>query len=265
MNLNKLPESMILLGANAVGLELAQVFARAGVAITLLEKMDHIAPGTDVEISSALQGYLEQEGIHIITGIETTEVSRRKGKYFLQGRQEEKGTAFQAEQLLVATGRKPVTSGFGLEEAGVELGGRGEILVNEVMQTSNPDIYAAGDVTGRDQFVYTAAYGAGLAAENALTGTGRVYETEYMPRVIFSDPQVAAAGLTEVQAKEQGYDTAVSVLPMEHVPRALAARDTRGLVKLVADGKTGRILGAHILTSGAGEMIQVIVLPSGLG
>ncbi len=128
------------------------------------------------------------------------------------------------------------------------------------MQTSNPNIYAAGDVTGRDQFVYVAAYGAGLAVENALNGTERVYETEYIPRVIFSDPQVAAAGLTEEQAREQGYDTAVSVLPMEHVPRALAARDTRGLVKLVADRKTDLLLGAHILAPGAGEMIQVAVL-----
>ena len=260
MDLKKLPKSMILLGANAVGLELAQVFARAGVEITVLEMMPQIAPGTDAEISSALQGYLEQEGLHIITGFKTTEVSRQRGQYILRGRQGEKDTVFQAEQLLVATGRRPATSGFGLEEAGVELGSRGEILVNEVMQTSNPNIYAAGDVIGRDQFVYIAAYGAGLAVENALNGTGRVYETEYIPRVIFSDPQVATAGLTEEQAREQGYDTAVSVLPMEHVPRALAARDTRGLVKLVADRKTDLLLGAHILAPLAGEMIQVAVL-----
>ena len=114
MDLKKLPKSMIVLGANAVGLELAQVFARAGVEITVLEMMSQIAPGTDVEISSALQGYLEQEGLHVITEFETTEVSRQKGRYILHGRRGERDTVFQAEQLLVATGRRPVTSGFGL-------------------------------------------------------------------------------------------------------------------------------------------------------
>ncbi|GAB4534870.1 MAG: hypothetical protein Fur0018_24890 [Anaerolineales bacterium] len=171
----------------------------------------------------------------------------------------------RAEALLVATGRRPNTRGLGLEEAGMEVGKRGEVLVDETLRTSNPDVYAAGDVTGRDMFVYVAAYAGGLAAENALTGAAGRYDTAYIPRVTFTDPAVASAGLTEAQAREQGYAFKVSELPMKHVPRALAARDTRGLIKLVADAATDKLLGAHILAPEAGEMIQVAVLALKLG
>jgi len=280
MELKELPRSMIVLGANAVGLELAQVFARAGVRVTLLELLPRIAPFEDEAISQALQGYLEAEGLEILTGFQTARVERRGGLYLLTGAQDGREFTFDAEQLLVATGRRPNTSGMGLEEAGVELGRRGEILVNERLQTSNPDIYAAGDVTGRDMFVYAAAYGGMLAAENALTGAGRarqhfdvvgqvrqhfdvvgrVYDAAYIPRVTFTDPQIASAGLTEAQARQQGYAVEASTLPMSFVPRALAARDTRGLIKLVADPTTDRLLGAHILAPEAGEVIQIAVL-----
>jgi mercuric reductase len=260
MELKELPRSMIVLGANAVGLELAQTFARAGTHVTLLELLPRIAPFEDEEISQALQSYLEEEGLEIHTSFETKRVERRDGRYLLTGAQVGEEMAFDAEQLLVATGRRPNTKGLGLGEAGVKLGTRGEILVDEHLQTSNQDIYAAGDVTGRDLFVYVAAYGGMLAAENALTGGGQVYEASYIPRITFTDPQIASAGLTEEQAREQGYEVQASTLPMAYVPRALAARDTRGVVKLVADSTTDRLLGAHILAPEAGEMIQTAVM-----
>jgi mercuric reductase len=149
---------------------------------------------------------------------------------------------------------------MGLEKAGVKLGKRGEILVDETLRTENPHVYAAGDVTGQDMFVYVAAYSGGLAAENALTGFGRVYDAAYIPRITFTDPQIASAGLTEEQARQKGLAVKVSVLPMSYVPRALAARDTRGLIKLVSDSSTDRLLGAHILAPEAGEMVQTAVL-----
>ena len=265
MELKELPRSMIVLGANAVGLELAQVFARAGTHVTLLELLPRIAPFEDEEISQALQRYLEEEGLEIFAGFETKRVERRDGRYLLTGAQFGEEMTFDAEQLLVATGRRPNTTGMGLEEAGVKLGKRGEILVDETLRTENPHVYAAGDVTGQDMFVYVAAYGGMLAAENALTGAGRIYEAAYIPRITFTDPQIASAGLTEEQAREQGYGVQVSTLPMAYVPRALAARDTRGLVKLVADAATDRLLGAHILAPEAGEMIQTAVLAMRFG
>jgi len=160
----------------------------------------------------------------------------------------------------VAAGRRPNSAGLGLGEAGVKLGQRGEIRVNDQLQTDNPFVFAAGDVTGRDMFVYVAAYSGQLAAENALADTGRSYDASYIPRITFTDPQVASAGLTEDQAREQGYEVRVSTLPMVHVPRALAARDTRGLIKLLANAANDQLLGAHILAPEAGEMIQTAVL-----
>ena len=260
MELKELPHSIIVLGANSVGLELAQTFARAGTYVTLVELLPRVAPFEDAKISEALEGYLEEEGLEIFTGFQTTGVEKRKGRYLLTGSQDGQEMTFDAEQLLVATGRRPNTQGMGLEEAGVQLGQGGEILVDEHLQTANPDVYAAGDVTGQDMFVYVAAYGGMLAAENALTGAGRVYDAAYIPRITFTDPQIASAGLTEEQARGQGYEVQATMLPMAYVPRALAARDTRGLIKLVADAGTDRLLGAHILAPEAGEMIQTAVL-----
>jgi mercuric reductase len=265
MELRELPRSLIVLGANAVGLELAQTFARAGTQVTVLELLPRIAPFEDQEISDALQGYLEEERLEIFSGFQTTRVEKREGRYLLTGTEDGQEFTFDAEQLLVATGRRPNSSGMDLEEAGVQLGKRGEILVDETLRTENPHVYAAGDVTGQDMFVYVAAYGGMLAAENALTGAGRVYDAAYIPRITFTDPQIASAGLTEEQAREQGYEVQASTLPMAYVPRALAARDTRGLVKLVADAATDRLLGAHILAPEAGEMIQTAVLAMRFG
>jgi mercuric reductase len=267
LDLKELPKSMIVLGANAVGLELAQVYARAGTYVTVLEVLPRIAPFEDEDISAALAEYLEEEGLRVVPNFKTSKVEKRDGRYILTGTKNDAEVGatqvvapFEAEQLLVATGRRPNTAGMGLEESGVKLGQRGEILVNDLLQTHNPFVYAAGDVTGRDMFVYVAAYSGMLAAENALTQTGRTYDAAYIPRITFTDPQVASAGLTEAQAREQGYDVRVSTLPMAHVPRALAARDTRGLIKLVANAATDQLLGAHILAPEAGEMIQVAVL-----
>jgi len=260
LDLKELPRSMIVLGANAVGLELAQAYARAGTYVTVLEVLPRIAPFEDSSLSVALAEYLEEEGLRIVPNFKTTKVERRDGRYVLTGTQNDAELTFEAEQLLVATGRRPNTSGMGLEEAGVKLGQRGEILVNDLLLTHNPFVYAAGDVTGRDMFVYVAAYSGMLAAENALTDAGRTYDASYVPRITFTDPQVASAGLTEDQAREQGYEVRVSTLSMVHVPRALAARDTRGLIKLVANAATDQLLGAHILAPEAGEMIQTAVL-----
>ena len=260
LELRHLPRSMVVLGGNAVGLELAQTYARAGVQVAVLELLRRIAPFEDEDISAGLSGYLEDEGLRIVTGLQALHVEWREGKFSLTGLKDEAELTFEAEQLLVATGRRPNTEGLGLELVGVELGDRGQILVDDQLRTSNPDIYAAGDVLGRDMFVYVAAYGGTLAAENALADAGRLYDASYIPRITFTDPQIASAGLTEAQARQQGHEVRVSTLPMAVVPRALAARDTRGLIKLVVDTRNDRLLGAHILAPEAGEIIQTAAL-----
>jgi pyruvate/2-oxoglutarate dehydrogenase complex dihydrolipoamide dehydrogenase (E3) component len=149
---------------------------------------------------------------------------------------------------------------MGLAEAGVGLLRNGGIEVDDRMQTSKAGIYAAGDVTGRHAFVYMAAYGARIAAENALNGDSKRYDATVMPEVVFTDPQVASVGLTEERASAQGLRVETSVLPLDQVPRALAARDTRGLIKLVAESGSGKLLGAHVLAPEGADSIQTAAL-----
>lgn len=255
MALERLPQSLIVIGGSAVGLELAQLFARLGVRVTVLEALPRVMPAEDADIGNALGDYLRSEGLEVHTDIQIDRVSRVSDGYAVQFRAGSDERTARASRLLVATGRRANTVGFGLEGIGVTLGAKGQIVVNESLQTTNLDVYAAGDVIGDPMFVYVAAHGGALAAENALTGNERRYDLSALPKVTFTDPVVASVGLSEHQARAQGIDPLVSKLPLEHVPRALAARDTRGFIKLVADAGAKKIIGAHILAAEAGEMI----------
>lgn len=168
--------------------------------------------------------------------------------------------SISAEQVLVTTGRKANTVGLGLESVGVELLPNGGIKIDDRMRTTRSGIYAAGDVTGTDQFVYMAAYGAKLAAKNAMNSDSMVYDNSAMPWVVFTDPQVAGVGLSEAAAKDKGFDVKTTTLSLEHVPRALAARDTRGLIKLVADKHTDKLIGAQIMAPEGADSIQTATL-----
>lgn len=258
--LNELPRSMIVLGGGYIGVELAQTFARAGVAVTLVFR-SRLLPEAEPEIGSALVTYLADEGIRIVGGI-AYETARRTddGGIALAITRDGRPEILTAERILVATGRRPNTETLGLAEAGVAATPAGAIIVDDRMRTSKTGVYAAGDVTGKDQFVYMAAYGAKLAAKNALNGDGLRYDNAAMPAVVFTDPQVASVGMTEAQARAAGHSVRTSVLSLDNVPRALAARDTRGLIKLVADGATRKLLGAHILAPEGADSIQTAAL-----
>jgi mercuric reductase len=265
MALERLPDSLVVIGASAVGLELAQMFARLGVKVTVLEALPRVVPSEDPDVGHALRSYLREEGLQVHVGVHIQHVARSGDLYAVSFEDGDKTRVVRAEQLLVAAGRRANTKGFGLETAGVTLGRKGEIVVNEFLQTVNPDIYAAGDVIGDPMFVYVAAYGGTVAAENALRGNSRHYDLTALPRVTFVDPAVASVGLTEDDARAQGIQPLVSQLPLEHVPRSLAARDTRGFIKLVADAATRKIVGAQILAAEAGEMITEPTLAIKLG
>ena len=255
MALERLPASLIVVGGSAVGLELAQMFARLGVQVTVLEALPRIVPTEDPAVGEALAHYLRSEGIAVHTGVQIERVNRDQSSYAVVLRQADAARTIRAEQLLVATGRRANTRGFGIETVGVELGKKGEVLVNQFLHTANPDVYAAGDVIGDPMFVYVAAYAGALAAENALLGNRRAYDLTALPRVTFTDPAVASVGFTEDQARAHGIEPISATLPLHHVPRALAARDTRGFVKLIAAAMSRKIIGAHILAAEAGDMI----------
>lgn len=260
LSLEALPASLIIVGGGSIGLEFAQLFARFGVQVMVLEGGPQVAMIEEPEIGTVLVSYLEQEKVRVCANVRITHVERTGDEYQIHAQIDGKPEVCRAKRLMVATGRRANTSWFGLEAAEVKLGERGEILVNEHLQTTNPDIYAAGDCIGDPMYVYVAAYAGGLAAENALTGIGRVYDLTALPHVTFTDPQIASVGLTESQAKAKGLRVQTALLPLEYVPRALASRNTKGLIKLVAEEGTGRLLGAHVLAAEAGEVIQEATL-----
>jgi len=262
--LEQLPRSLLVIGGGYVGCELGQMFARAGVEVTIVDIVPMLS-GAEPEISKALARYLRDEGIVVRENIATKAIRRAERGVALEISSGGKDEVLATEQVLVAAGRRPNTAGIGLEESGIKLGPNGGIEVDDRMRTTKPGVYAAGDVTGRDQFVYMAAYGAKIAAENALNGDGKRYETSTMPAVLFTDPQVASVGLTEAEARRQGLLVKSSVLPLEQVPRAIVARDTRGLVKLIAEVESGKLLGAHILAPEGADSIQTAALAIGHG
>jgi len=228
--------------------------------VIALEVLPHIAPAEEPEIGEALARYLREERMTVHSGVKIHKVGKSDGEYKLECEIDGRRETVAAEQLLVATGRRPNTAGLGLEAAGIATGRKGEIVVDKTLRTANEDVYAAGDCIGDPMFVYVSAYGGGLAAENALTGAGRVFDLSALPRVTFTDPQIASVGHTEAQAREAGIKVKTATLSLKDVPRALAARDTRGLIKLVADAETDRLVGAHVLATEGGEIIQEATL-----
>ena len=267
--LERLPKSLLVIGGGVIGVELGQMFARLGVAVTICCR-SRLLPEMDPEFSAALQTYLEAEGIRVCAGVGYQRIVQADhGVELTCDRPASKAAGHDgdaaveviaAEQVLIATGRQPNSDSMGLEAHGIKLSLKGEVVVDDHLETTAPGIYAAGDVTGRDQFVYMAAYGAKLAARNAVGGNEHRYDNSTMPAVVFTDPQVASVGLSETAARAHGLDVKVSVVSLDQVPRALAARDTRGLIKLVANKATDRLLGGQIMAPEGADSIQTMVL-----
>jgi len=257
--LKTLPKSLIFIGGGYIGAELALMMARMGVRVTLVCR-SHLLPGAEPEVSQALTESFVSEGIVMHDGI-TYDACREDARGVIVSVDDGgKRLELVAQQLVVTAGRRANTDGMGLAEAGVELDRRGAIIVGDDMQSTAPGIYAAGDCTNRDQFVYMAAYGAKLAVRNALLGEANRYDNAAMPWVVFTDPQVAGVGLSEAAARAAGHEVKTSVLTLDNVPRALAARDTRGLIKLVADKKTDRLLGGQIIAPEGSDSIQTLAM-----
>jgi mercuric reductase len=260
LELTELPRELIVVGANAIGLELGQLFGHLGTQVTWVEALERIAPFEEPEISGILRGHLKDEGAEIYEGAVAMRAGQDGERVWLDIDSEGTTTRIEADKLLMATGRRANTANLGLDLAGVETDDRGSVVVDMELATSNPRVWAAGDVTTTPQFVYVAAASGNIAAENALRGAGRTLDLRTMPRVTFTSPSIASVGLTEQAARDAGYTVMTSVLPLESVPRALVNRDTTGAVKLIADEATGELLGAHVLAQGAGDVIQAAVV-----
>ncbi|MCP5412079.1 MAG: mercury(II) reductase [Alphaproteobacteria bacterium] len=259
LKLNERPRSLLVIGGGYIGCELAQMFARMGTEVTLVTQ-SRLLSEAEPEVSEALTNYLRGENIAIRTSLNYIGIVGHDAGVALTiiagGREE----VIMADQVVATTGRTPNTEGMCLAEAGIRTDAGGAVIIDDRMRTTRAGVYAAGDVTGRDQFVYMAAYGAKLAAKNALNDDSLVYDNGAMPWVVFTDPQVAGAGLTQARAQAAGYDVKTSIVALDQVPRALAARDTRGLIKLVADKRTDRLLGGQILAPEGADSIQTLAM-----
>lgn len=259
LELTEPPARLAVIGANAIGLELGQMFAGFGSQVTFIELL-RVAPFDEPEISQMMRGILQEEGQVVLEGAATELVRLDGAEKVLEGTVGSERFQVRADEILVATSRTPNTEQLGLEAVGVQTDRRGAVIVDEHQRTSVPSIYAAGDVTTQPQFVYVAAAGGAAAAQNALGDGDQRLDFSNLPRVIFTTPQIASAGLTEHQARERGFEVQTSVLGLEAIPRALVNGEVRGLFKLVAESGSRRLLGASIIAESAGEVIQSVVL-----
>jgi mercuric reductase len=260
LDLKQLPKALLVIGGGPIGLELGQAYARFGSKVTILEALPRIAPLEDEDISEALRNYLTDEGIEILTSVKIMQAEPVEGGVRIEAEVGGKSEGFFGERLLVATGLKPNTRDLGLDKAGVRHDQRGAVVVNDQLRTSAKKVWAAGDVTGQMMLVTVSAMEGGIAAENALTNARKRIDLSCVPHAIFTSPQVASVGLRERDAATAGRKVLTARLPFEHVPKAAAIRDTRGLLKLVVDARNYQVLGAHLIADEAADLIHIGVL-----
>jgi mercuric reductase len=263
-----LPSSLVILGGGYIALELGQMFARFGSAVTIIERSRQLlAHGYEPEVGPAITDILRDEGLTVLTNAQVQATEPTEGGIAVRVQVQGWERVLHAERLLVATGRQPNTTDIGLEKAGVTVDAHGAIRVDAYLQTSVPHIFAAGDVIGREtgsqQATPVGAHDGGIAARNAFAcgdaacGAARKrVDHRVIPRAIFTDPQIGLVGMTEAEAIAAGHPCWCNTIPMELVPRAGAIRDTRGLIKMVADAETGEVLGVSMVGAQAGEVIH---------
>ena len=256
LKLERQPKELIVIGAGPLGLEFAQLYSRFGTKVTILQRGLSIFPPAEKELTDRLRQILEKEGIVIKTDVEVLAARKDNEKkvitYTLSGKQEE----VSGDEILLATGKTPNTQGLGLEKAGVEVNDRKAITVNQSFATSQPHIFAVGDITSAPlRLEPTAGHEGTLAAENALKGTQLSIDYNTVPYTIFTDPQLASVGFTEdAQMKAMGV-CACRTVSFVDVPKAIILRQTAGLIKMAIHPKTKQIMGVHILAPNASDLI----------
>ena len=256
LQLRELPSHLLVLGGGYIGCEFGQMFRRFGARVTIVDQSEHLMAREDPEISSALEDVFRKEGIQLELGTKTTRASGRAGQIALRlGR----GQEVSGSHLLVATGRRPNTDDLGCDQAGVKLDARGFIVADDDYRTSAKGVYAVGDVLGGPQFTHTSWDDHRLLFE-ILEGRGRrTRRDRLIPYTAFTDPPVAGVGLNEKEARQRGLSFETATMPFGDVARALEVDETAGLMKVLVDPATERVIGAVIMGAEAGELIHVFV------
>lgn len=256
----KAPKSALIVGSGAVGLEFATMWNGYGVDVTMVEMLPRIAPLEDEEVSKELAKEFRKRGIQIMVDakVEGLEVLKTKVKATVAGKEVEE--LLEAEQALIAIGFKPNTTGFGLEELGVQLTETGMIEIDERMATNIPGVWAIGDVTGKLQLAHVAMAMGIVCAENMAGVETIELNYEMMPRATYSHPQVASFGMTEAQAEQRGYEVHIGRFPFQANGKSLGMGETAGWIKLISEAKYGEILGAHLVGPEVTELLPELTL-----
>jgi pyruvate/2-oxoglutarate dehydrogenase complex dihydrolipoamide dehydrogenase (E3) component len=258
MQLTEVPEHLIVLGGGYVGLEFGQMFRRFGSRVTIVHREDQILPHEDADIAKALKEVLEEEGLRFVLSATTTRVEKQDGGVTLTVEREGSTEKVSGSHLLVATGRRPNTDHLGLQDAGVQTDQRGFVRVNNRLETTTPGIWALGDVKGGPAFTHISYNDFQIVYANLIEGKALTIDHRLVPYAVFTDPQLGRVGLTEKEARAAGKRLKIGKIPMTWVARAIERDETAGLMKLVVDADTDRILGAAILASEGGELVQIL-------
>ncbi len=259
LDLKELPESLIIIGGNYIGLEFGQMFSRFGSKITILEKSKTIMSKEDADVSETVTQFLTEEGLEILSGIEINKIEKSpEGKITLTIKKDNQQQQITASHLLIAVGRSPQTKTLDLEKTGVEVDEKGFIKVNDKLETTAPGIYALGDVKPGPAFTHIAYNDHLVVLKNLLENANVSIKGRPVPYCMFTDPQLGHIGLSENEARKQGLDILVAKLPMEKVARAVETNETKGFMKAVVDAKTNQVLGATVLGYEGGEVMAVL-------
>ena len=260
LSLKKLPDSLIVVGGRALGLEFAQLFANFGVKVTLLQRSSRIIPNWEPEVSEYLTRYLTEDGVRIVANATPVSISTKNTLKEITAEVDGRKTTFEANEVLFATGRSANVESLNLNAAGVQLNERNFVKVDRKLKTTSNNIYAAGDVTGEPMLETLAAKEGNVATSNIFEKAGREINMNEVPSAIFTYPEAAMVGSTEEQVIKSGMRCSCSPVKFELVAKAAIIGDTRGVIKVVIDNKTKKIIGVHILAPHAADLIHEGVL-----
>ena len=266
LTLPAIPKSMVVIGAGVIGLEMGSVYARLGTQVTVVEYLDAITPGMDAEVAKSFQRILTKQGLKFVLGaaVQKVDAGKKGAKVTYKLRKTDSEATLEADVVLVATGRKPYTTGLGLETLGVEMLPRGQVKTDDHFRTNIPGLYAIGDAIVGPMLAHKAE-DEGMAVAEIMAGKHGHVNYGVIPGVVYTTPEVASVGLTEEQLKDQGRAYKVGKFPFMGNARAKAVFQAEGFVKLLADAATDRILGAHIIGPGAGDLIHEVCVAMEFG
>ena len=261
MDLEEVPEHLLVIGGSYVGLEFGQMFKRFGSKVTIIERKDQIISKEDKDVSESLQEAMEDEGIQFIKSAQAASIRKDKngGLHLTVKLNDNREEVIIGSHILLAVGRKPNTDGLGLDAAGLETN-QGYITVDEYLRTNIPGVYALGDVKGGAAFTHISYNDFQIVYHNLFNDEKKSIKDRIVPYTLFTDPELGRVGLTEKGAREAGYNVMVGKIPMSHVARAIEMGTTKGLMKIVADADTDQILGATVLGINGGEVVQTIMV-----